>query len=80
LPSQPQQGMMNGINGSPMLGNARAQYAAMVHNHQAQQSRGSGGGISAPRPASRSATPQTHPGHAPSQSPRPAQAQMATGQ
>ena len=81
LPSQTQQqAMMNGINGSPMMNSARAQYAAMVHSQQAQQSRVSGGGMGAPRPASRSATPQTHPGHAPSQSPRPSQAQMAGGQ
>ena len=81
LPSQPQQqAVMNGMNGSPMMNSARAHYAAMVHSQQAQQSRGSGSGMNAPRPASRSATPQTHPGHAPSQSPRPSQAQMAGGQ
>lgn len=82
LPAQSQQpAMMNGTNGSPMMNSARAQYAAMVHSQQAQQSRSSGsGGMNAPRPASRSATPQNHPGHAPSQSPRPSQAQMASGQ
>ena len=81
LPSQSQQqSMMNGINGSPMMNNARAHYAAMVHSQQAQQSKSSGGGMNAPRAASRSATPQTHSGQAPSQSPRPSQAQMAGGQ
>ncbi|KAL8831979.1 MAG: hypothetical protein Q9191_000541, partial [Dirinaria sp. TL-2023a] len=72
-----QQAMMNGVNASPMMTPNTAQYAALMRSQQAQQSRNaSAGGMSAPRPASRSVTP----GHAPSQSPRPSQAQMAGGQ
>ena len=78
LPSQSQQqAMMNGVSGSPMMTSNTAQYAALIRSQQAQQSRNaSAGGMNAPRPASRSVTP----GHAPSQSPRPSQAQMAGGQ
>ena len=72
-----QQPMMNGVSASPMMTANTAQYAAMIRSQQAQQSRNANaGGMSAPRPASRSVTP----GHAPSQSPRPSQAQMAGGQ
>lgn len=83
LASQPsQQRMINGVHSNSITGGegARAQYNASMLSQQSQQSRNAAGGIGATRPASRSGTPQTHPGHAPSQSPRPPQAQMAGGQ
>ena len=53
------------------------EYAQMMRSQQSsQQNRGSSI-LNHARTMSRSATPQTHPGHAPSQSPRPPQAQMA---
>lgn len=74
-PSQSQQQVpMNGVNGRAMMNPMNHQeYAQMMRSQQSnQQSRSSsGGGINNGRTVSRSATPQTHPGHAHSQSPRP---------
>ena len=78
---QPQQPMLNGVNGSPML---PQQYAQLRRNQQSQQSRSSSS-MAMGRAGSRAATPQTHRsgsaqgGPPPSQSPRPSQVQMAGG-
>lgn len=74
-----QQSMMNGVNGRSMMN--PQEYAQMMRSQQSnQQSRSVSTGMHSARTMSRSATPQNHAGHAPSQSPRPSTAQMAQAQ
>ena len=72
-----QQMLMNGVNGRPPMN--PQDYAHLMRSQQSnQQNLNAGGsGINVGRTVSRSATPQIHTRHAPSQSPRPSQVQMA---
>ena len=79
-PSQSQQQLiMNGASGRSLMNSQ--EYAQMMRSQQSnQQSRSVSSGMHSTRTVSRSATPQTHPSHAPSQSPRPSTVQMAGAQ
>lgn len=79
-PTQSQQQLiMNGASGRSLMNSQ--EYAQMMRSQQSnQQNRSVSSGMHSTRTVSRSATPQTHPGHAPSQSPRPSTVQMAGAQ